>query len=143
MNSGIDSCTVGNLDHIGIAVTQIEEALHVFSQLLDSPKTSIVEIPELGLRTALVEQGETRIEFLEPLNSEGPIAKFINRRGEGLHHIAFKVSNIDAKLAQLNSLGIPLIDREPRAGLTGRIAFLNPEATHHVLVELVQPQDTE
>ncbi len=141
MTSEDASCTVGHLDHVGIAVTSVEEALAVFGRLLDVPETPIIEVPEVGLRAALVAQGQTRIEFLEPLDPDGPIGRFIARHGEGLHHIAFQVDDIDAKLAQLKALDVPLVDQEPRQGLTGRIAFLRPEATRHVLVELVQPPE--
>ena len=119
----------------------VEAALKTFRSLLDAPETPIMEAPELGVRAALVAQGETRIELLEPLDPTGPIGRFLANRGEGQHYIAFRVENIESKLAQLKAAGVPLVDETPRQGLTGLVAFLHPEAAHHVLVELVEPQE--
>ena len=135
------SCTVSHLDHVGIAVTDVEAALALFQELLDVPEAPIVEAPERGLRAAIVAQGQTRLEFLESTDPENAIGKYIAKRGEGLHHIAFSVDDIQAKVKELKRSGIPLIDQEPRQGLTGIVAFLHPQATRHVLVELVQHQD--
>jgi methylmalonyl-CoA epimerase len=142
MSAETSSCTVSHLDHVGIAVTSVEAALAVFRWLLDAPETEIIEEPELGVRAALVAQGQTRIELLEPTHPDSPIGRHIARRGEGLHHIAFQVDDISAKLAQLKSAGVPLLDEEPRRGLTGTIAFMHPDAVHHVLVELVEPAES-
>ena len=141
MTTDPSSCMVSHLDHVGIAVTNVEAAVALFQELLDAPKTPIVEAPERGLRAAIVAQGQTRLEFLESTDPENAIGKYIARRGEGLHHIAFSVDDIQAKLSELKRAGVPLIDQEPRQGLTGIIAFLQPQATRHVLVELVQHQD--
>ena len=138
MTNKTSLCTVSHLDHVGIAVTNVEEALAVFRRLLDAPETPIIEAPELGVRAALVAQGQTRIELLEPTDPDGPLARSIAQRGEGLHHIAFQVDDIAAKLAELKAMGVPLVDEVARQGLTGTIAFLRPEAVRHVLVELVQ-----
>ena len=127
------------MDHVGIAVTNVEEALAVYRQLLDAPVTPVIDAPELGIRAAIIAQGQTRIELLEPTNPDGPLARFISSKGEGLHHIALQVDDINAKLAQLMAAGVPLVDEKPRPGLTGDIAFLRPEAVRNVLVELVQP----
>ena len=139
MNSKETACTVRHMDHVGIAVTNIEEALAVYRRLLDAPETPVIEAPELGIRAAIIAQGQTRVELLEPTDPDGPLARFIAQRGEGLHHIAFQVDDIDAKLAELKAAGVPLVDEQPRLGLTGMIAFLRPEAVHNVLVELVEP----
>ena len=138
MNELKSSCTVKHMDHVGIAVSNLESALNIYRRLLDSPPTPLIEAPELGLRAAIISQGQTRIELLEPTNPNGPLGKFLESKGEGLHHIAFEVDNIAAKLEQLKNSGVPLVDEKPRQGLTGMIAFLRPEAVHNVLVELVQ-----
>ena len=134
------SCTVKHMDHVGIAVSNLESALEIYCKLLDSPPTPLIEAPELGLRAAIIAQGQTRIELLEPTNPDGPLGKFLESKGEGLHHIAFEVDNIAAKLEELKDLGVPLVDQKSRQGLTGMIAFLRPEAVHNVLVELVQTE---
>ena len=136
-------CTVGRLDHVGIAVTNIEEALAVFRRLLDAPDAPIIEAPDRGLRAAFIAQGQTRIELLQSTNPDGPLGRFIAERGAGLHHIAFQVDDIQAKLAQLQELGVPLVDTVPRQGFSGLIAFLRPEAVNQVLVELVQPPEPQ
>lgn len=135
----VTNCAVRHLDHVGIAVSNVEAAVAVFQKLLDAPKTPIIEAPELGLRVAIIEQGETRLELLESTNPTNAIGKHLEKRGEGLHHIAFCVDNIQAKLDELKKDNVPLIDQDPRLGLTGIVAFLQPQTTHRVLVELVQP----
>ncbi len=140
MTADTSHCTVRHLDHVGIAVTDVEAAVALFRRLLDAPETPIIEAPHIGLRAALVAYGQTRLELLESTDPQNGIGKFVAARGEGLHHIAFAVDDIHAKMAELKEAGVPLIDQEPRQGLTGAIAFLRPEATRHVLVELVQPQ---
>jgi methylmalonyl-CoA epimerase len=138
MNEPESYCMVKHIDHVGIAVSDLESALNTYCKLLDSPLTPLIEAPELGLRAAIIAQGQTRIELLEPTNPNSPLGKFLESKGEGLHHIAFEVDDITAKLEQLKNSGIPLVDEKPRRGLTGMIAFLKPEAVHNVLVELVQ-----
>ena len=136
-------CTVGRLDHVGIAVVNIEEALAVFRRLLDAPDASIIEAPDRGLRAAFIAQGQTRIELLQPTNPDSSLSRFVAQRGGGLHHIAFQVDDIEAKLAQLQEMGVPLVDTVPRQGFSGMIAFLRPEAVNQVLVELVQPPEPQ
>jgi methylmalonyl-CoA epimerase len=129
---------VGALNHVGIAVTDLDASLRQFQELYDSPETQVIESVELGIKAAFIEQGETHIELLQPLRVDTVIGRFIDAHGEGIHHMAFTVGDVDAKVEQLLSLGIPIIDG-PRAGLRGRIAFSNPSATHGVLIELVTP----
>lgn len=129
---------VGSLNHIGLAVVNIEESLKQFYELLDSPQARILVNEEHGVRGAFIEQGETHIELLEPLHSDSVIAKFLARHGEGIHHMAFTVNNVDAKAEELETLGIPIITG-PREGFTGRIAFADPTKMHGVLIELVTP----
>jgi methylmalonyl-CoA epimerase len=129
---------VGALNHIGIAVAHLEASLKQFRELYDSPDATVIENLELGVRAAFIEQGETHIELLQPLRGDTTIGRFIERHGEGVHHMAFTVGDVDAKVAELQSIGIPIIDG-PREGLRGRIAFSDPKATHGVLIELVRP----
>ena len=131
---------VGALNHIGIATTDIEASLKQYRELFDAPETEIIRNVEHGLLAAFIEQGETHIELLEPLRADTAIGRFIERHGEGIHHLAFTVDDIDAKAKELAELGIPIIDG-PRDGLRGRIAFTHPSATHGVLIEIVRPPE--
>ena len=129
---------VGALNHIGLAVVSIEESLKQFYDLLDSPEARILVNEEHGVRGAFLEQGETHIELLEPLRADTVIARFLDKYGEGIHHMAFTVGDVDVKAAELEALGIPIITG-PREGFTGRIAFADPAQMHGVLVEFVTP----
>jgi methylmalonyl-CoA/ethylmalonyl-CoA epimerase len=100
----------------------------------------VKELPDQGVRACLLPVGKSRLELIEPTDPHGAVARFIERRGEGLHHVAFEVENISESLARLQARGVELVDTKPRAGLTGTIAFLHPRATRGVLVELVQKQ---
>lgn len=130
--------TVGALNHIGIAVVSIEESLRQFQELFDSPEAEILEDHGRGIRGAFIEQGETHIELLESMRPDSVIGVFIDNYGEGIHHMAFTVGDVDKKVTELQSIGIP-IAQPPRLGLRGRISFIHPRATHGVLIELVRP----
>ena len=127
---------VGTLNHIGIAVVSIEESLKQFRELFDSPDAEVLRSDERGLRACFIEQGETHIELLEPLRADTVIGRFIDEHGEGIHHLAFTVADLDAKVVELETLDIPIIDG-PREGFRARIAFAASSATHGVLIELV------
>ena len=128
-----------NIDHIGIAVTSIQESLSFWETSLGIKPQGIEEIPERKLKTAFLPVGDTDIELLEPTSADSSIAKFIEKRGEGLHHIAIRVDDIDAALAELRAKGVQLIDETPRNGAGGtRIAFVSPKSTHGVLLELCE-----
>jgi len=130
---------VGALNHVGLAVVSIEESLRQFYDLLDSPDAGPILVnEEHGVRGAFIEQGETHIELLEPLRSDSVIGRFLDRHGEGIHHIAFNVDDVDAKVRELEALGVPVITG-PRAGFTGRIAFADPAKTHGALIEFLTP----
>ncbi len=129
----------GALNHVGIACKNLEESIRQFRELFDSPAPRLAASEELGVRGAFIEQGETHIELLEPLRDDVPIAKFLEKHGEGIHHIAFTVGNVDAKLLQLLEMGVPMIDQVPREGLGGRIAFTHPSGTHGVMIEIITP----
>ena len=139
MSNGTPPCTVGYVNHVGIAVRNLEAVLALYQTLFDSPETAILETDLFPLRVAIIEQGETHIELLEPTEADSPIGRFIDRHGEGLHHLALNVDDIDAKVAQLKEKGIVMLDDAPRLGMTGRIAFISPAETYGSLIELVQP----
>ncbi|MFZ3109073.1 MAG: methylmalonyl-CoA epimerase [Rectinemataceae bacterium] len=130
---------LNKLDHIGIAVEKIDEALPFWEGLLGLPLHGTEEVKEQKVRTAFLPIGESEVELLESLDAEGPIAKFIAAKGQGIQHIAFRVDDIDAALAELKEKGLRLIDETPRYGAGGaRIAFLHPKATGGVLIELCE-----
>ncbi|MDH7484007.1 MAG: methylmalonyl-CoA epimerase [Spirochaetales bacterium] len=127
------------VDHIGIAVEKIEAALPVWEGILGLPLHGIEEVAEQKVKTAFMPVGDTEIELLESTDPEGPIGKFLAAKGQGVHHIAFRVSNIEEALAELKAKGVRLIDETPRYGAGGaRIAFIHPKATGGVLVELTE-----
>ncbi len=129
--------TPTHIEHIGIAVKNIQESLPIFERLLGTACYAVEEVPEQKVNTAFFKVGQTKIELLEPTGPESPIAKFIEKRGEGIHHLAFAVPDLPASLAELQNAGTQLIDARPRAGAEGlQIAFLHPKSTNSVLVEL-------
>jgi methylmalonyl-CoA epimerase len=128
-----------NIDHIGIAVSNMQESLSFWETSLGIESHGIQEVPEQKLRTAFLPVDGTEIELLEPTSADSSVAKFIEKHGEGLHHIAIRVDDIEAALAELKAKGIQLIDETPRNGAGGaRIAFVHPKATHGVLLELCE-----
>ena len=139
MSTDTSACTVGHLNHVGIAVREIEPVLELYRTLFDAPETQILEDPSRGLRAAIIVQGETHIELIQATRPDNAIGEFVAKRGEGLHHIAFNVDDIDAKLEELKAKGIKLTDEVARQGFTGRIAFIHPSSAHGALIELVQP----
>ena len=130
---------VVKVDHIGIAVSNLEETLKVYTDLLGMQLHGTDTIEEQKVKTAFLPVGDSEIELLESTAPDGPIAKFIETRGQGIQHIAFKVDDIEAALAELKAKGVRLIDEKPRYGAGGaKIAFLHPKATNGVLIELCQ-----
>ena len=130
---------VKSVDHIGIAVADLEEAHKLYTETfgLELQGTEVVE--EQKVKVAFLPIGDTEIELLESTDPEGPIAKFIEKRGQGIQHIALRVDDIDAALDKMRAEGIRLIDEKPRYGAGGaRIAFLHPKATGGVLIELCE-----
>ncbi len=131
---------IGKINHIGIAVNSIEDAVKLYTDVLGLKLKDIETVEDQKVRAAVIPVGESRIELLESTDPEGPIAKHIERRGEGVHHLALEVSNIQDALETLEKKGVPLIDKKPRTGAGGnRIAFLHPKGTK-VLIELVEPR---
>ncbi len=133
-----DICSVNYIDHVGVAVKDIRAALRLFQEVFGVPDADVTELPDQGVRATLIQVGETRLELLEPLTEDSPVGRFVQRRGEGLHHLAFNVSNVAEKLRALESRDIQLIDKEPREGLSGTIAFIHPGSVFGVLTELVE-----
>ena len=127
------------LDHVGIAVNKIDDVLPVYEQLLGLRLENLKEAKQHKIKTAFLVVGETSIELIEPLNKESPVSKFLEKRGQGIHHVAFKVDNIEKMLEQLKDKGVILIDEKPRIGIEGgKIAFLHPKNTGNVLIELCE-----
>jgi methylmalonyl-CoA/ethylmalonyl-CoA epimerase len=127
------------IDHIGIATRQLDDALALWRDALGLQIDLTEEVTEQGVRVAMLQAGETRIELLEPLTPGSPVGRFLEKRGPGIHHIAMGVSDIHASLAELKACGARLIDETPRTGAGGcLVAFVHPESTNGVLLELVQ-----
>ena len=128
-----------HIEHIGIAVINLEKAIQIYESTFGLKCYKIEEVPDQRVRTAFFMVGQTKIELLESTDPEGPIGKFISKKGEGLHHIAFAVKNIEEKLAEAGNSGIGLIDSKPRKGAEGLdIAFLHPKSTSGVLIEICE-----
>jgi methylmalonyl-CoA/ethylmalonyl-CoA epimerase len=131
---------ITGLKHIGIAVNDINETLKIFEKTLGLKHEKTITLHERKLKIALLELGNAKIELLEPTDKEGTIPKFLQNRGEGIHHIAFQVTEIENLLAQLKKQGVMLIDEKPRKGAEGgKIAFIHPKSTKNVLIELCEP----
>jgi methylmalonyl-CoA/ethylmalonyl-CoA epimerase len=127
------------IEHIGIAVKDLSAAIRYYEDVLGLTCYSIEEVTDQKVRTAFFRIGQTKLELLESISIEGPIAKFIEKKGEGIHHIAFAVRRIEDQLADAASKGIQLIDSKPRKGAEGLdIAFLHPKSTLGVLTELCE-----
>jgi methylmalonyl-CoA/ethylmalonyl-CoA epimerase len=128
-----------HIEHIGIAVSNLESAISFYEKFLGQPCYNIETIPDQKVRTAFFKVGETKIELLESTDPESPIERFIEKKGEGIHHIAFSIERLEEKLEQADSMGIKLIDTKPRKGAEGLdIAFLHPKSTFGVLIELCE-----
>ena len=128
---------LNKIEHIGIAVKSIEEALKYYENILGLKCYAIEEVQDQKVKTAFLKIGETKLELLQATSSESPIAKFIEKRGEGIHHIAFETDKIEETLNEIKNEGIRLIDETPRKGAEGlHIAFLHPKSTNGVLTEI-------
>src|SRR5258705_8396073 len=125
------------LDHVGIAVKDLTAALAFYRDALGLEIEAPEEVPSQRVRAHFLPVGESKLELLEPTGAESPIAKYLEKRGPGLHHITLRVEDIHSALRQLNDRGVKLIDAEPRAGAEGAmVAFIHPSSAHGVLVEL-------
>ena len=127
------------LEHIGIAVKSVKDANTLFGRLLGKEHYKIEEVASEGVRTAFFELGGVKIELLEATETDSPIARFIEKKGEGLHHLAFEVTDIHESLKKYTDLGFQLINKEPKKGADNKlIFFLHPKSTNGVLIELCQ-----
>lgn len=130
---------ISRIEHIGIAVKSIEDSLPYYEGILGLKCYSIEKVMDQKIKTAFFKVGETKIELLEPISNESAIAKFIEKKGEGIHHIAFAVPNVTNAIVEAELKGVQLIDKLPRKGAEGlKIAFLHPKSTKNVLTELCQ-----
>lgn len=127
------------IDHLGIAVKAVADAAKMYEQVLGLKVTGTDQVDDQGVKVAMLDIGESRFELLEAIRPDSPIGKFVTKRGEGLHHIAVQVDDIETSLAQLKASGVRLIDEVPRKGAHNtRVAFIHPGGTHGVLLELVE-----
>jgi methylmalonyl-CoA epimerase len=128
------------IDHIGVAVEQIEPALALYRDDFQLTLAHREIVEEQGVEAVLLDVGENHVELLAPLGADTPVGKFLAKNGPGLHHVAYQVQDIDATLGALKQAGLALIDEQPRIGIRGsRVAFVHPRATAGVLTELVEP----
>jgi methylmalonyl-CoA/ethylmalonyl-CoA epimerase len=131
---------LGAIDHIGVAVEDLDEAIHLYRDRLGMPEQHRETVEEQGVEAVLLEIGEGHVELLAPLSSETAVGKFLERNGPGMHHVAYRTDDIEAALNAARNAGLRLIDEEPRIGIRGsKVAFVHPKATGGVLTELVQP----
>jgi len=127
------------VDHIGVAVKSIEEALKLYEGVLGLKLEEVETVEEQNVKVAFLPVGDTEIELLESTSPDGPIAKYIERKGEGMQHVAFRVENIEEALKTLKAKGVRLIDETPRMGAGGaKIAFVHPKETFGVMIELCE-----
>jgi methylmalonyl-CoA/ethylmalonyl-CoA epimerase len=128
---------ISHIEHIGIAVKSIEESRKYYEEVLGLTCYAVEEVKDQKVKTAFFQVGDTKIELLESTSPDGPIGKFIDKKGEGMHHIAFAVPNATEALEDLSQKGVQLVDKVSRAGAEGlNIGFLHPRSTHGVLTEL-------
>lgn len=130
---------MNKIEHLGIAVSNLDEAIKTYTELLGTPCYKMEEVASEGVKTAFFQVGESKIELLEATNENSPIAKFIAKKGEGIHHIAFDVTNIEASMKDLAGKGFTLLNEVPKSGADNKlVAFLHPKSANGVLVELCQ-----
>jgi methylmalonyl-CoA epimerase len=131
---------LGRVDHIGIAVEDLDAAIELYGGSLAMPVAHRETVEEQGVEAVLLDVGENHIELLRPLGPDTPVGKFLARKGPGLHHVAYQVTDIESVLESLSSAGLRLIDERPRVGIrNSRVAFLHPASTGGVLTEIVEP----
>ena len=127
------------IEHIGIAVNDLDASNIVFEKILGNPHYKIEEVASEGVRTSFFQSGPNKIELLEAISEDSPIAKFLDKKGEGVHHIAFAVADIKAEIKRLKKEGFVVLNEEPKRGADNKwVAFLHPKSTNGVLIELCQ-----
>jgi len=135
----IDLFLMDKIEHIGIAVADLTNATSIYEKLLGVPCYKTESVASEGVKTAFFKVAESKIELLEATDPESPIAKFIAKKGEGMHHIAFEVSNIKAEITRLEKEGFTVLNKEPKRGADNKlVAFVHPKSSHGVLIEICQ-----
>jgi methylmalonyl-CoA/ethylmalonyl-CoA epimerase len=135
---------LGRIDHIGVATDDLEGALALYEQTLGMPLAHRETVESQGVEAALLDVGGGHVELLQPLGPDTPIGKYLEKRGPGLHHVAYAVGDIEEVLDKLKDAGLELIDDEPRIGIRdSRVAFVHPRSTGGVLTEIVQPAESD
>ncbi|MFA9211244.1 MAG: methylmalonyl-CoA epimerase [Moraxellaceae bacterium] len=130
---------MNKIEHIGIAVSNLEDAIKTYTELLNTPCYKTEEVASEGVKTAFFQIGDSKIELLEATHDESPIAKFIAKKGQGIHHIAFDVTDIEASMAAYKEKGFQLLNETPKNGADNKlVAFIHPKSANGVLVELCQ-----
>lgn len=130
------------IDHVGVAVEDLDSALDLYEGTFGMPVAHRETVAEQGVEAVLLDVGVCHVELLRPLGPDTPVGKFLDRKGPGLHHVAYRVDDIDGALARLKDEGVELIDSEPRTGIRqSRVAFVHPKSTGSVLTEIVEPAE--
>ena len=130
------------IDHIGVAVEDLDTGIALYDQTYDMTLVHRETVEEQGVEAVLLDVGENHVELLRPLSQDTPVGKFLAKRGPGLHHVAYQVTDIEAVLASLRDAGVRLLDETPRVGIrNSRVAFLHPKSSGGVLTEIVQPAE--
>lgn len=128
------------IDHVGVAVEDMDEAISLYRDRLGMPLLHRERVEQFGVDAALLGIGDAHVELLEPAVSDSPVGEFLERRGPGMHHLAYRTDDIDSALESLRASGLELIDERPRIGIRGtRVAFVHPKSAGGVLMELVEP----
>ena len=130
------------IDHVGVAVEDLDAGIALYDQTYDMTLVHRETVDEQGVEAVLLDVGENHVELLRPLGADTPVGKFLAKRGPGLHHVAYQVTDIEATLASLKAAGVRLLDETPRTGIRGSsVAFLHPKSSGGVLTEIVQPAE--
>ena len=130
--------TLGRVHHVAVLVRDLEAAVRLFRDALGLPLEAIKEIPADGVRIAFLATGESKLELVEPVNASTGVARYLEKHGEGFHHVCYEVDRLADTLARLSSAGVELIDAQPRRGAEGPVAFIHPRSCHGLLVELIE-----
>lgn len=132
----------GLIDHIGVATDDLEASLRLYESSMEMPLAHRETVEEQGVEAVLLDVGDCHVELLSPLGPDTPVGKFLAKKGPGLHHVAYRVDDIESTLAALSEAGVELIDSKPRTGIRdSQVAFLHPRSTGGVLTEIVQPAE--
>ena len=129
---------IKRIDHVAVAVNDLDAAVSTVEKLFGLKPAKIEEIADQGVKAALIHIGDTELEFIQPIKPDTGVAKFLESKGEGIHHIAIEVDDTDAELKALEEKGAKLIDKQGRKGLAGKIGFIHPKSVHGILLELCQ-----